>query len=140
AALSQRGCARAMFTCRLPGNLMNTYSNIGLPKLQSTAGPCGLLALALVSAPVFAQTAPTEEGVLDTVVVTARKRSESATSVPEAITAISSAQIESAGIRNLMEVSALTPNMVITSGSGTAYPSIMVRGLAQAQGGEAPVA
>ncbi|MFV3074154.1 TonB-dependent receptor [Niveispirillum fermenti] len=78
--------------------------------------------------------------VLEEITVTARKRAESLVEVPEAITAFDERRIETAGLRSLGEFSAMTPNININAGSGAGYPNIMVRGLAQAQGGEAPIA
>lgn len=76
----------------------------------------------------------------ETIVVTARKREESLVEVPEAITAFGAKQIEEAGLRGLRDFSDLTPNINISSGQGIGYPAITVRGLAQAQTGEAPIA
>jgi iron complex outermembrane recepter protein len=72
--------------------------------------------------------------------VTARKRDESLVNVPEPITAFSTKQIEQAGLRSLRDFTDLTPNITFTTGAGASYPNIMVRGLAQAQNGEPPIA
>lgn len=98
---------------------------------------------ALATLPALAQTAPPPPGgdyMLEEITVTARKRAESLVEVPEAITAFDEKRIETAGLRSLGEFSAMTPNININAGSGAGYPNIMVRGLAQAQGGEAPIA
>jgi len=74
------------------------------------------------------------------IVVTARKREETLIEVPDAVTAFNAEQIEQAGLRSLNDFANLTPNVTILRGSAEAYPTIMVRGLALAQGGEPPIA
>ena len=74
------------------------------------------------------------------IVVTARKREETLIKVPDAVTVFSAKQIEQAGLRSLNDFANLTPNVTIMRGSAEAYPTIMIRGLALAQGGEPPIA
>ncbi|MCB1677854.1 MAG: TonB-dependent receptor [Halioglobus sp.] len=83
--------------------------------LASIAGASGALA---ADAPL-----------LEEVVVTARKRSESLQQVPMAITAFTAADIHSAGLRNIEDVAHLTPgfNLAPLFGGDTATP--VIRGL-----------
>lgn len=76
----------------------------------------------------------------DQIVVTARKREEKLIDVPDAVTAFTAQRIEQAGLANIRDFSNLTPNITITPGAGRFAPVIMIRGLAQASGGEAPIA
>ena len=50
-------------------------------------------------------------GVMEEVVVTARKREETAQSVPIPISALSEAQLEARNITDLQDVERITPNM-----------------------------
>src|SRR6056297_3181171 len=67
--------------------------------------------------------------VLEEVVVYARKRAENLQEVPLSITAFSSADIESAGFRDVSDVAALTPgfNMAPLFGGDASTP--VIRGL-----------
>jgi iron complex outermembrane receptor protein len=86
--------------------------------------------LAVVTVPAAAQEIKLEE-----IVVTARKREESLMQVPLAITAFTSKDIESAGLKNLTEVSQFTPGLFSVSqvggGSGRndrSSKTVVVRG------------
>jgi iron complex outermembrane recepter protein len=89
-----------------------------------------MLGAAAVIAPAMAQDAPREAAsALEEVIVTAQKREESAQSVPIALTALDSAQIEKTYSRDIQDVENLVPNVIIdpTLGNGTA--SISIRGM-----------
>lgn len=77
---------------------------------------------------------------LTTVVVTARKRDEKLIEVPDSITVFSMLDIEQRGIDNVRDFSNMTPNFQFTQTSGQDRPTINVRGIAQAQGAEMPIA
>ncbi len=76
-----------------------------------------------------------QEGVINEVIVTARKREESLQETPLAVTAITADQLELRSFQNLTDVSRVTPNMVFdlgagnTGGSGNAQ--IFIRGIGQ---------
>ena len=76
----------------------------------------------------------TEEGlsydsrVLEEVVVTARKRAESAMSIPESISAFGSSRLERNGIDGLTDVGNLVPNMFM-SVRADGFPNVSIRGL-----------
>jgi iron complex outermembrane receptor protein len=99
-----------------------------------------LLLATLAAGSALAQSAEATDAAPGDIVVTARKRSESLVNVPEAITAFGTEQIQRAGMQSLRDFTNLTPNITVTAGAGSAYPNIMVRGLAQALNGEAPIA
>ncbi|HEY8508257.1 MAG TPA: TonB-dependent receptor, partial [Steroidobacteraceae bacterium] len=87
--------------------------------------------------PAFSQS---QDGGLEEIVVTARKRDESLFDVPVAVNAFSREEIESAGIVRPQDFIALTPNMTMiqTQNQGTSF--ITVRGISQARNSEPSVA
>jgi iron complex outermembrane receptor protein len=97
----------------------------------------------LVAMAVAATAIPTmvqAQEVMEEVVVTARKRDETALNVPVAVNAFSEADIESAGIVRPQDYIAMTPNMTMvqTQNQGTTF--IVVRGISQARNSEPSVA
>jgi iron complex outermembrane receptor protein len=99
-----------------------------------------------VATPAFAQmvataTTTSPEHQLDEIIVTAQKRSESAQSVPLAITAISGKELQSAGINSIEGVSESIPN--VEFGSNAADSKVFIRGVGYdsvSAGGEPRVA
>jgi iron complex outermembrane receptor protein len=81
----------------------------------------------------------TDEPTLNEVVVTARRRSENLQSVPEAITAFSTQQIEDARIQKFGDFTALTPNFEMFTTSSPGVFQMSIRGISQANEGDAPV-
>lgn len=77
---------------------------------------------------------------IEEIVVTSRKRDETALEVPDAITIFTAAQIENAGITSVTDIANLTPNMFFTPTYRPAEMQMTIRGIPTAQGGEAPVA
>ena len=94
----------------------------------TTVWPALLGAMAITQAPVaFAQ-----EGVLEEVVVTARKREESLQETPVAVTALSAATLRDAGVRNLADLNQIAPNIEVSSANGSApSANIYIRGIGQ---------
>ena len=93
-----------------------------------------LLALAIAtilgSQPVRAQTKPAEQtipGELEEIQVIARKQTESIQDVPIAISAITAAQVESAGIRDVGDLTVLVPSLVVTTNSNPFNTSYRIR-------------
>ena len=82
---------------------------------------------------------PTPER-LDSVVITAQKRRERAQDVPSATSVITDADIERAGIRNIQDAAALTPNLVILDQLRPGIQTISFRGFTTVQGGQSPFA
>ena len=99
-----------------------------------------MLALA-VPGLAAAQTAPVpaapeaSSGSEDDIIVTARNKAEKLQEVPLAITALSGEQLTTAGVRNLREISYLTPGVTINSAGGEAYTQPIIRGLVNLNGG-----
>ena len=70
-----------------------------------------LLSLSLLIIPSFTFSAEEETSIFDEVVVTARKREETAQSVPIPISALGGDQLESRNITEIADVTKLTPNL-----------------------------
>ena len=91
--------------------------------------------LSAIATPSFAQTdpAPTasaNSGELETVVVTARRRSESVQRTPVAVSAIPPSQLESAAAPNIEDLESAAPNVVIdTVSAGPMAAAISIRGI-----------
>ncbi len=90
---------------------------------------------AIVGAMVFGGPVPaawSQEGVLEEVVVTARKREENLQETPVAVTALSAATLRDAGVRNLADLNQIAPNIEVSSANGTApVANIYIRGIGQ---------
>lgn len=84
-------------------------------------------------APAMAQSATTaaapQAGGLEDIVVTARKRQESAQSVPVAVTAISAETIARQDITNLEKLAARTPNFTVGRASNGSAAQLTLRGI-----------
>jgi iron complex outermembrane recepter protein len=94
-----------------------------------------LVAAFVVVDDAAAQSAPTEE-----VLVTARRREERLQDVPAAVTVLTGSTLESASVTNLTDLAKLVPNFSFDNYYRAGIPYVSVRGIATAQGGEAPVA
>ena len=73
------------------------------------------------------------------VVVVARKRQENVQAVPDSISVFTAQQIEDARIQDIQDFAALTPNFEIHQGQGPGVFQMSIRGISQANKGEAPV-
>lgn len=97
--------------------------------------------LATFSTPATAQDSP-GDGVssLEEIVVTARRRNESALEAPIAVTAFSAQMVKDAGIERVEDFVALTPNVTLATSQGIGTSFLSIRGITQVRNGEAPVA
>ena len=79
--------------------------------------------------------------VLDEIVVTSRRVSESLNEVPVAITAFTAKDLEKQAIRNVRDLANFTPNMTFTSSTDgrAAVPTIRGIGLIDGRGFDNPV-
>ena len=82
--------------------------------------------LGLISSPVIVAQASAQ--LLEEVIVTARKRDEAITDVPETITAYSEQHLERAGIKGLDDLGRTLPNVVL-SRRGDNEPNVVIRGI-----------
>lgn len=85
-----------------------------------------------LAAPAFAQ-AP-DQGGLDEVVVTARKREENLQDVALSITAISAAELERLNVGSVQDVASLDASLIFERGYGATDNRITIRGLSPTRG------
>ena len=105
--------------------LRHLIAGTGLEIASDTGGVLVLRrAPAAISTSAESESASTE---LDTIVVTAQKREESAQNVPISLTAFSSRAIESYRLESLRDISRLTPGLLVSSFSQSS-PTIAIRG------------
>jgi iron complex outermembrane receptor protein len=88
----------------------------------------------VIAPPVYAQDQSDNQdaetrGGLTEIVVTAQKRTENLQDVPVAVSAVNAEQIESSFSRDISEIAALSPNLVIDPLYGVASASIGIRGI-----------
>lgn len=117
---------------------------------QSCPSPAALACMPLVlfTAAAWAQTvqSPGEERKdgepqqLESVTITAQKRLEKAQDVPSATTVLTERDIERAGIKNIQDAAALTPNLVIIDQLRPGIQTVSFRGFTTVQGGQSPFA
>jgi iron complex outermembrane recepter protein len=79
-------------------------------------------------------------GTLQEVVVTAERRPEKLSQVPDSLTVFTSKDIESSRIQNVRDFVAMTPNFEIHQGQSPGIFQMCIRGICQANMGAAPVA
>ncbi|MDE2404890.1 MAG: TonB-dependent receptor [Sphingomonadales bacterium] len=91
---------------------------------------------ALAGTPAFAQTGPastpaqaSDDSGLSEIVVTARKRVESAQDVPVAITAISAKTIEQRDMTSIEKIAAATPSLTVGHASNGSSAQVTLRGI-----------
>jgi iron complex outermembrane receptor protein len=94
----------------------------------------GVYALGGLITPAAAQTPPPEPAAstteVETIIVTARRRSESIQDTPVSVTAISPTQLEAAAAPNIQDLEGLTPNLVIDANNVSPNSaSIAIRGI-----------
>ncbi|WP_375269139.1 TonB-dependent receptor [Phenylobacterium sp.] len=102
---------------------------------------CGAAATALLSAqPAAAQEAQgsqaNQASVLEEVVVTAQRRSESLQDVPVTVTAFGAEQVEEARIRQVADVAGLTPGLQFDA-FPSSQPRVAIRGIGSSDRGAA---
>ena len=89
----------------------------------------------LVTDPIFIVSAANAQGVLEEIVVTARKREESLQDTPISVTAFTGDTLEAQHIDNLDAIASFTPNMEFDSSStfsgSSGAGSIFIRGIGQ---------
>lgn len=99
------------------------------------------IAAALFGLPASAQ-AQSDDGadMLEEIVVTARRRSESVLEAPLAVTVFNAQMVKDAGIQRVEDFIALTPNVTLSTSQGIGTSFMSIRGITQVRNGESPVA
>jgi iron complex outermembrane receptor protein len=101
----------------------------------------GIVFAATFGAPTFAQDSAGDGiSALEEIIVTARRRDESALEAPVAVTAFNAQMVQDAGIRRFEDFVALTPNVTLATSQGIGTSFLTIRGLTQVRNGEPPVA
>ena len=106
-------------------------------KIKSLAMVAGSLLFTTIQSPATAangsdETAASGNTGIEEVVVQARRRDEKLIDVPVAITALSAAQMEDAGVQNILGVGQYTPGLVIAEGVNDSTVRFFVRGIGTA--------
>jgi iron complex outermembrane recepter protein len=90
-------------------------------------------ALVLSAAPalVHAQATQRSEGgrSIETIVVTAQKREQSLQDVPIAVTAVSAQLLQDTGVKDIKDLTLLTPGLIVTSTSNETVTTARIRGI-----------
>ena len=88
-------------------------------------------ALALMTAPAFGQEAqePQESRTIDTIIVTAQKREQSLQDVPIVVTAVSEQLLQDTGVKDIKDLTILTPGLLVTSTSNESVTTARIRGI-----------
>ena len=88
------------------------------------------MSCAMAAPVVTAQETPAESAaVLGEIIVTAQKREQSLQDVPVVVTAISEQQLRDAGVKDIKELTLLTPGLTVTSTSSEASTTARIRGV-----------
>lgn len=107
-------------------------------KFRSAATFAGISALAL-AAPAYAQDAPPAGDDSTEIIVTAQKREQNLLEVPLAIQAISGAQLEEEGKKELNDLIESIPGASSVSRTAPGFETIQIRGIASGTTGDATV-
>ena len=86
-----------------------------------------LFTLAIAATGLQQARAETEPIVLETIEVMARKQTERLQDVPMAVSAVTAEQIQAAGIRDVADLTAVAPSLVVTSNSNPFNTSYRIR-------------
>ncbi len=87
--------------------------------------------IAGAAGPSLAQDAAPGAGMLEEIVVTARKREESIQDAPLSIQAFNAEQLEERGVQNVADIAKYTPGLTFYSGTSRATGSFSIRGMTQ---------
>jgi iron complex outermembrane receptor protein len=85
-------------------------------------GAAGMAVLTGFVAPASAQT-------VDEIVVTAQKREQNLQDVPVVVTAVNAQQLQDAGVRDIKDLTVLTPGLMVTSTSNESVTTARIRGV-----------
>ncbi|GFE84704.1 TonB-dependent receptor [Steroidobacter agaridevorans] len=89
-------------------------------------------ALALMTVPAFGQQATEQQQdtrTIDTIIVTAQKREQSLQDVPIVVTAVSEQLLQDTGVKDIKDLTILTPGLLVTSTSNESVTTARIRGI-----------
>jgi iron complex outermembrane receptor protein len=88
------------------------------------------LALSLATLPAIGQQADTiNERSIENVIVTAQKREQNLQDVPIVVTAVSEQLLQDSGVKDIKDLTILTPGLIVTSSSSEASTTARIRGI-----------
>lgn len=99
-------------------------------RLAQAVRPAGEVAAPLAAAPA---SPPEEHNELQTVVVTAQKRSQNAQAVPISLSVLTGADIQEQGIRDVSDIAQFAPGIAVQN-TGPGENTIVMRGVASSAG------
>jgi len=85
--------------------------------------------LTLAALPAFGQDAGESDRSIETIVVTAQKREQSLQDVPIVVTAVSEQLLQDTGVRDIKDLTLLTPGLIVTSTSNETVTTARIRGI-----------
>jgi iron complex outermembrane receptor protein len=110
---------------------MRLNNRIALMALAAGMAPTPLLAQEATPAPEVAATPAEPEG-LEEIIVTATRREANVQDIPIAVTALSGDRLIAAGVRNSIDLAALTPGLQFTDPGGSPVAGLIsIRGVSQ---------
>ena len=118
-----------------PETEMKQHSSVYLAGSGRKLRRMRTLSSALMSAAAMTAAAQ-DKPALEEVVVTAQKREERLQDVPVAVTALSGAQLTSAGINDTASLTNMTPSLTFTEGAHPANKNFRIRGIGTAVFGQ----
>ncbi|MFQ5659835.1 MAG: TonB-dependent receptor [Gammaproteobacteria bacterium] len=106
-----------------------------LTRLMQLFLGAGLMGVFAIPVQVLAQ-----EGALEEVVVTARKRAEDIQDVPVAMTALTADDIDSVGVSSMRDYAKLVPNLFLVETQASSFTFVNIRGISQMRNTDPSVA
>lgn len=91
--------------------------------------PFAVLLAGAASAAVAADAPPPPANAIDTIVVTAQKRSQSLQDVPVVVTVANAQLLQDSGVHDIKDLTLLTPGLIVTSTSNEAITTARIRGI-----------
>ncbi len=96
---------------------------------QVLCGTASAVVLAGLSVASVAQAQETETLTVDSIVVTAQKREQNLQDVPVVVTAVSAKLLQDTGVKDIKDLTILTPGLTVTSTTSEASTTARVRGV-----------
>lgn len=96
---------------------------------QVLCGTASAVVLAGLGATSAAQAQETDIPTVDSIIVTAQKREQNLQDVPVVVTAVGAKLLQDTGVRDIKDLTILTPGLTVTSTSSEASTTARVRGV-----------
>ncbi|HWU81258.1 MAG TPA: TonB-dependent receptor [Caulobacter sp.] len=96
---------------------------------QVLCGTASAVVLAGLGASSAAQAQTSDQQTVDSIIVTAQKREQNLQDVPVVVTAVGAKLLQDTGVRDIKDLTILTPGLTVTSTSSEASTTARVRGI-----------